>query len=404
MRVFFVIIYLGDYSMEIFSRDFDSLKNELELLKECLLKTKPKDIIDVIEMIEGFYLVLYELSGEEDIEAIDILQKNEKYRNYKNNERQLLHRKNIQNFIQEKERHSSFSGKVLNLYDDRRLIDYRPRILNLRENEMFEIISDFLNNEFNQADNFKKIIEEKKIFKSIIPPEEDCTIGSSGYTMFNYITNNSFIVLNDDKYIKDVNMMRIIVHEFGHYMDNISRANVSRKENTGYYWLSSYAEVYSMLYEKLFFDYLIKNNIYKENAFTGLKRFFVEIYENFNSVEYLSSLDDKLLKNERYKQEKNLADQVKMSEDGLLYISRAILDNFNETKLYSYGGIIANYFASLKHSDVEEFDRQFSKFKQRRFGLFDFNIFETIGTTEDEIIEIYSKCLDRVTGKKLILE
>ena len=390
--------------MEIFSENIDSIKKELELIKESFIKTNYKRLPDSFEMLEGFYQIMYEITGEEDPETIDILLKNKKYRELKGRERQLLHKKNINNFIKDKNMHNMFSGKVINVYNDKEFRYFNPKPLYLRESQMAEILCDFLNDEFNQADKFIEMAEDGRIFKVSFEEDPNDVYGTGGYTMYDYINNKSFIVVGDDKVIKDVNMMRIIAHEFGHAADNFERTDVSRKDNVRYYWVSSYAEVYSMLYEQLFFEYLIKNNIHRENASAGLKQYYLGIYDSFNSVEYLSNLEDKLLENERYKQENNIVDQITIGENGTISFDAAILENFNETKLYSYGGIIANYFANLKHNDPDKFNRELINFKAKRFNLFDFKIFEDIGTSIDEIIKIYDKDLDKITNKKLILK
>ncbi len=390
--------------MKIFAEDIDSIRNEIELIKDSFIKTNFKKMTDNIETLEGFYQIMYELSGEEDEETIDILLKNKKLRDKKLEERQRLHKQNIKNFIRDKDMHNMFSGKVMNLYD-RTFNYYTPKRLYLREEQMAEIICDFLNDEFNQADKFIELAENGYIFRNNIKPDEENGIEAAGYTMYDFINKKSFVVVTDDPRIWDVNMMRVLAHEFGHVADNLERNNASRNQNTRYFWLSSYAEVYSMLYEKLFFDYLIKNNIFVQNSCAGLKRFYMEICDNFNSVEYLSTLSDKLLINERYKKENNLIDQVQIDEDGTMYIESAVFEDFNETKLYSYGGILAAYFATLKHNDINLFNRRFSDFRTKRFGMFDFKIFEDVGTNIDEILKIYEKGLDEITdNKKLILK
>lgn len=390
--------------MKIFAEDINIIRKEIELIKDSLIKTSPRQLTDNIEVLEAFYQIMYELSGEEDEETIDILLKNKKLRELKADERQRLHKKNIKNFIQNKEMHKMVSGRILDLYDK----DFKyfiPKRLYLREEQMAEIICDFFDAEFNQADKFIEFSKKGNIFRSGISDDEGSTMETAGYTMYDYINKNSIVVVTNDPIVWDVNMMRVIVHEFGHVVDNFDRDNASRKDNSRYFWLSSYAEVYSMLYEKLFFDYLIKNNIFRENASTGLKKFYMEIYDSFNSVEYLSSLSDVLLTNERYKNENNLVDQIQVDENGSPYIASAVFDNFNETKLYSYGGIFATYFADLKHNDPDLFNKRFIDFKNRRFGLFDFKIFEDIGTNIDEIINIYDKNLDEMTNtKKLIFK
>ena len=89
----------------------------------------------------------------------------------------------------------------------------------------------------------------------------------------------------------------------------------------------------------------------------------------------------------------------------MLYISSEVIGNLSETNLYSYGGIIANYFVYLKENDPDKFNREFTNFKAKRFNLFDFKIFEDLGTNIDEIINIYDKGLSEMTDtKKLILK
>ncbi len=393
--------------MNIFSDDIESIRHELELIKDSFIKSSPKRIKDSFEILEGFYQILYEIGGEEDLEATEILLKNKKIRDLKARERNVLHKKNINNFIENKETHQEFANRIMDLYN-RDFKHYLPKSLYLKENQMFEIICDFLNDEFNQADKFIELINNKQIFRIGIADDENSSFEAAGYTMYDYINNNSFVVISDDKTIRDVNLMRVICHEFGHVADNIDRGNSSRKDNVRYYWISGYPEVYSMLYEKLFYNYLIKNNIFKENASFGLKRFYIDVYDNLNTIEYLSTLDNDLLKNERYRKDEDyLQEHIQVDDDGMMYINSEAIGNLNEANIYSYGGILANYFSYLKQNDIDRFNREFSNFKLKRFGLFDFKIFEDIGTNIEDMVKIYSKGLDEITEnptKKLILK
>ena len=150
--------------MKLFSEDIDSIRHELELIKDSFGKTNPKRLASCFEILEGFYQIMYELSGEEDEETVDILLKNKKYRDVVSRQRKVLYRKNINNFINDKNMHNSFSGKMINLFD-REFKYYYPKRLYLKEEQMGEIICDFLNDEFNQADDFIKLIEEKRLFR-----------------------------------------------------------------------------------------------------------------------------------------------------------------------------------------------------------------------------------------------
>ena len=269
---------------------------------------------------------------------------------------------------------------------------------------MIEIMCDFLNDEFNQADKFKNIIEDKRVFRMQVPDNKETEDLSMAYSAFDYITRNNFIVVFDNySIVKDVVLMRILIHEFGHIADNFDKEFVSRKELAGYFWMSGYTEVYSMMYEKLFLDYLIKNNMFKEGANWNLKDFYLSVYDGFNGMEYLSSLDNNLLVNERYKTERGIIDQITVDDEGNINLDKDVFVSFDDSNKYSYGGLIAQYFAELKHNDIDKYNKCFESFKNRRFNMFYPGIFEDIGTNPDEIIKIYEKGLNDVSVKKLIL-
>ena len=82
-----------------------------------------------------------------------------------------------------------------------------------------------------------------------------------------------------------------------------------------------------------------------------------------------------------------------------------VYSDFADANKYSYSGVIANYFATLKHEDPEMFKKAFETFKRKRFDRFNPSIFEDIGTNPDEIIKVLEKGTTTVsTKKKLILE
>lgn len=388
--------------MKIFSDNVDTIKKELELIEDNLVKINNRSISDNIEVLEAFYQLLRDVNGEEDEDAANTLISYDAYRDMKLQERKQLQKKNIANFINFKDFHKFFSGRVLDLYDAD--FDYFfEKNLYLNEEHMLEIMCDFLNEEFKQADKLIDLIKENKIYRANIISTEG--VEPAGYTMFDYITKNSFVLVQDLNSIKDIDFMRIIVHEFGHVVDNLNKNCSSRKDIVNYYWLSNYPEVYSLMYEKLFYDYLLKHRMYIDSTKFNLKRYYFDIYDQFNTLEYISSLEDRLLINERYKKdEKSIIDQMVVLDDGTVCLNDAILDDFKEANKYSYGGIMANYFANLKHQDEEEFKRQFNIFKLNRFELFNSNIFEKIGTSPEEMLKVLDKGLcDISSTKKLIL-
>ena len=50
---------------------------------------------------------------------------------------------------------------------------------------------------------------------------------------------------------------------------------------------------------------------------------------------------------------------MQITEDGVMVIDPAVFNDFNANKLYSYGGLMAQYFSCLKHEDPDMFNRMF---------------------------------------------
>lgn len=384
--------------MNLFNTSDEAIVKELITIKDSF--TRMKRITDNVELLESFYEMLLEFSGRRDPESEDLLIKNKKYREMRLKERRLLQKKGISNFVQNKAFHRSFSGKVINIYD-KDFNYYVNKSLYLKEDQVCEIVCDFLNDEFNLADKFLELVNSGHVYRSVILEENEDSLPTAGYTMFNYFSKQNFIVVNEDKSIRDIELLRVLAHEFGHVMDNLHKDSFTSGEMASYNFLSGYSEVWSTMYEKLLLDYLIRNNIFKGNANYVKKLMYLDIYDNFNSLEYLSSLDDYLLFNERYKRDENIVEQISFED---ISISRAIIDDFSDVNLYSYGGLLAFYFAHLKRNDIDEFNRQFELFKLRRAGVFNPKIFEDLGTTPEDVLKIFEKGLTEITDTKLTLK
>lgn len=396
--------------MKIFSKDIDSIHREIDSLKKGLLTCKSNDLIYYFYYLASEYQLIRDMGFKLDSNDIKILDDNVSYANIYETKVSKSKRKKIDNFIKNKALINDIANRMISIYD--RNFNYRSiKPLYLEENQMAEIILDFLNDEFNQADKFKEMVNNNHIFNFGVGKEEE-KMNTSAYTIHNFITGNSMMCLSNNNYIVDVNLMKNIVHEFGHVIDAEYFKSFSKKDSFSYLLSSDYSEVYSILYEKLFLEYLIKNRIFKSNAHTELVGLCIGIYNKFNSIGYLSTLDDNLLINLKYKKK---IDEIKEKtnaeyedepflDEMIETINDTITSDFEGINLYSYGGLIAYYFSYLKQNDPSMYNEMIKKFDERKSRIFDSSIFETIGTTEDEIIEIYSKCLDRITGKKLILE
>ena len=103
--------------MKIFSDNADSIKKELEIIKDSFGKTNFRKITDNIEMLAAFCKVLKDVTGEKDLDAEYMLNKNEKYVDIKYQNRRAMEKKVMQNFIANKDFHKSFSGKMIDIHD-----------------------------------------------------------------------------------------------------------------------------------------------------------------------------------------------------------------------------------------------------------------------------------------------
>ena len=384
--------------MEIFNEYLDPIVKDIDIIREEIIKSKPNRLADNFSVLSALLCTMGLISNCVESDAMDIISKNKKYYNESNKKKLKLYRKLIDNFISEKEEHHEIANSLIKTYD-KEFCFYKKKPLYLSENQMYEIIYNFLNDEFNQASEFSELVNNGYIYKAD-NDDNDC----AGYTIYNCISKNSFIIILDNKYITDIDMMRVLVHEFGHVINNNEKNNSSRKQELSGGLVSSYIEVYSLLYEKLFLDYLIKNKIFPNNSIKSLKDYYFEGYSYINSLEYLSSLKDSLLKKENYLKKAYIKEQLLVDENGKSYIPAFATSNIGNALSYSYGILMANYLAELKHKDEDTFNKNFDNFKLKRYNSFDFNIFNDIGTNKEDIIKTYDESLKQISTKKIILK
>lgn len=386
--------------MEVFSTSTDSLKKDLEVVKEELIHAKRNRFRDVYYLLRALYSILYNVSSEIDEEAADLILENQDFvENHTVNTYKKISNKYLENFLENKDFHKILSDRIINVYRSKKFnLNYKYEI-NLTDKEMTDIMLSFLNDEFGNADKFIKLCDEGKILKVDVSKE----LNVGGYNLFNWLNNNSFILVNKTHRINNIDMMRILMHEFGHVVDNDERAtNHSSFENQSYTIKSIYAEVYSMFYEKMFFDYLMKNNIYPEHSKEYFLSFYNDIYEAFNDQGFISTFGDIFLNKKNHNAiEYNLFGNSEESDSQNSYY------NFvKDINMISYGGLLGCYFSHLKHKDKERFDYSFKKFSGIRFNYFSPEVFETIGTSTDELVGVMGKELSKVSskGKRIILE
>lgn len=381
---------------KIFNENPDVVKEEIEKIKDSLLICKQKNLSDNFDMLEFLLNVYSELFNEVDLDAYNLFKGNRKLFSRFEDKYVSGGKKIGKNFIENKDFHNEFSRRVIKKFKKNFPYTIR-RDLNLREDEMLDIMYNFLDDEFNNSDEFRKLVEGGRIFLTDLSDEEDKTEMTGGYTMYNYVTNNSMITISDNKIVKDVRLMAILMHEFGHVVDDIEKSKFrSRKEIVNYNFTSGYVEVYSLLYEKLFYDYLINNNIYRDSALYNLGSYFEGIYYNFIELFYAS-----IPYNIDVDNNKHLKNDCEKYDDIELGLEYGLKNNI----VYGYGGVLANYLSNIKHENEDRFNNKLMSFNNARFNMFNEDIFDKLGTSTDEVVGYLNKELKKLSNsKKLILK
>lgn len=243
---------------------------------------------DRIDELIKEYTLLYERANTKSKKkrlAEDLLSISDLYYNYLGENKLLLWDKEgliddlifenlylfFDNIINRKNSYFNISNKVLNdfknsgynfnkqYYEEFKDFNYVSR------KDFFEIISEFLNSlDSSLLIDFDKLINNKEaLFLDSLYNE----------TAFAYSLNNaksSLLIFNDYFYDRlSIEFAAILLHEFGHRMEyslyNDRTCCIDRKETPLF-------EISSIFLEYSFINYLIDNNIYKDDAFKYLNR------------------------------------------------------------------------------------------------------------------------------------
>ena len=256
----------------IFNNSSDSLNFEIDKILENFLYSNPKEFEDNVDSLVDFYNLYYLVFNQTHSDAYDFLNNNIKTVLKRDKLTNEDFKRLFKNLIENMNFNIDYSKRVINKFNnnDLNIIDHFDQ--EISEKNMLDIMCSFLEDEFKNSDEFLKLINNGKLYSSDLSEEDNGDIYCGGYTIYNHVTGNSIVVISNNEDMIGIRLMSILMHEFGHVIDNIERKNNrSKKDNLNYVFSSSYTEVYSHLYESLFYKYLIKNNIFKDNGINYLK-------------------------------------------------------------------------------------------------------------------------------------
>ena len=380
--------------MNLYTGDLDVIKNEIKSLELELKTEKDRDrivgIVSTIELLIELYndvnkktpksLKLYKITNRKKVKISDKIQKKES-ESY------------IKNFIDNKSFHGLF---VNDLYYDmskkeEELLFSFIEDVKLSYKEMYDIMMGYLSEE-GLTTPFNELLKNKRIFKGL-----NAEMGYAGYAAHNTINNTSCILVVDDD--SSISTMTTMIHELGHVIDFTNLNNTQGFTTANDYYLKSiYNEVFSMLMEKDFLSYLLRNNIYSEDACSLTEDYYYNIIESLKNLLVLSSLDDKLLVGDAYidlKSNELMANVRKNNKDIVLHedIIPSELDIHNDL-FYGYGGILATYYNYLKEKDPDKYNFYKKRFLENRANSFNIKEFSRMFSDYGELEENVLKKMD----------
>lgn len=224
-------------------------------------------------------------------------------------------------------------------------IDYRVQNNLLSEDDFIIIFHDFLQS-IGLEKFFDEFINNGKIFSMNKARNFE---QYRGLTLYNPVTGDSDVLINGFEYSLD--SMYTLAHEMGHVYDGFRIFDDKDSERYLYYnYRSVYLEVIPRIFERLFLDYLIKNNIYRDAALDKLVDMEINNHDYLLSAYTLSLLDAEIIKDDKYHslRPNDLVNLVKSYFQDLESI-RELFSNktlrLDEEINYTYGDIMSMFLA-----------------------------------------------------------
>lgn len=302
-----------------------------------------------------------------------------------------IQKKSMEELINNKDRHSKLIldfiddineivNEYLTLYNDE--LDSKG-LSYISPKEQEEILEAYFNSEgMELKDLFVECQRNGSIYK--MPDSFLNMIMSIGATIYNPLGNEKLVFLAETE--NKIGEISTIVHEFGHVLDlSTYNSTHSNSMTSLYFQTSPYIEVNSTYQEYKFYEYLLKNNIYKDDTKAFLADSVVSYLENLSVLAPVGFIDSKLLrKHKGVLSRKEITDSVRQ-ETGVS-LDMSLCDNFIDIKSaleYSYGMMIA--FSMLDDKTL------YDKFQMIRDPYFDKGKLDSIGLDDDKISKVMVK-------------
>ncbi len=237
----------------------------------------------------------------------------------------------------------SIEGLFVDMINDN--VEYREGEDTFSEDDFLTVFYDFLKS-LGIENLFEQVLEKNKIYSMNRHRNFE---KFNGMTLYNPVTGDSDILINGFGY--NLESMFTLAHEMGHYYDGFRILDDKDSEIFLHYnYRSVYLEVIPRIFERLFLEYLIKNNICRDAALDKLVDMEINNHDYLVSAYSMSLFDDELLKNGRYRflKTKTILNIVKNYFDDLKVIKRLFSNKhlrLDEEINYTYGDIMSMFLA-----------------------------------------------------------
>ena len=296
----------------------------------------------------------------------------------------------LKQFVLNKDFHADYIGEILfgieeTFQDDLVVFDDLEYTL-LDQEDFYELFFEFMKS-IKQEELFDEFIYNGNIYSSETNLDECCF----GSIIFNPINKDIDIFIKN--FSHDLHSMITLAHEFGHVYD-LRNYNQSTNEYNKYFYQSFNGEVCSKLFERLFIEFLLSNDILGDEVRDKLFELEVINHDFLLGAYLLSLLPDKYLVNESYKKlSRNKFLRIIQSyfdkEDAVAeYIDNTKYFDVSEDYSYSYGSIISMFL--LESVKEEGLSNDFmNAFFSRRSEMFNEDFLREWRMSPDNFLKLY---------------
>lgn len=298
------------------------------------------------------------------------------------------------NYLENKEFHKKFFEIIYKKTSHARKKieeDEYSGITDLSENDYYNLFFDFMN-KIGQSKTFDRFVKNKRIYTTD-NGMDSCDLG---YTLFNPITKDSDIFIDDFDY--NVFTMFTLAHEFGHVYD-LNHFDESISVWNTYFYQSLNGEVVSKTFERLFVDYLLDNNILvpeaKDMLFDMcnwnieyvLTSYIISLIPDIYIADgsYLKLSPTKIYKLvERYFNKKNNVRK---------FINKCSNIDIKDTYQYAYGDIISLILTERIRQDDYNLDA-LDEFFEHRYKPFSIEMLNKLRVNPTSYVKLYKKDIE----------